>query len=92
MGNRQFRWRFHPVKAKVTVIPLETSVPQLQIEWGWVDWCEPDGPGNDPCIVTPAFVALAIQHALNQGWNPEVNQPPIQLWYDGKSFIDKPKG
>jgi hypothetical protein len=83
VDGMRFRWRFDE---RLVVVPEGRSSPQLRVEWGWVDWLEPDGPGPEPQVVTPRFVADAIRSALAQGWDPDQNGPPLLLAYEGGSF------
>jgi hypothetical protein len=82
--DRQFRWRFDE---RLVVIPANRSGPQLCVDWGWRDWLEPDGPGPEPHVVTPRFVAEAIRFALAQGWQPEANGVPLQLGFKNGRFL-----
>jgi hypothetical protein len=79
----QFRWRFD---GALVVVPMGRSGPQLRVDWGWQDWLEPDGPGPEPSIVTPRFVAEAIRFALDHGWQPNVSGPPMVLGFERSSF------
>ena len=78
-----FRWRFDE---RLVVIPGDRSGPQLYVEWGWRDSCEPEGPGAEPWVVTPAFVADAIREGLRLGWAPAERGVPVRLWFDGTRF------
>jgi len=77
------RWRFNHV---LVVIPGERSNPQLYVEWNWHDWLEPDGPGSEPMIVTPRFVADAIRFAMAHGWPSVDCGQPLRLGYQSGSF------
>lgn len=81
-----YRWRFNPHNGKVVVIPIDRSGPQLNVSWGWQDWLEPEGPGPEPNTVTPAFVADAIQFALDNGWTGERLGTSIVLRYEEGHF------
>ena len=69
------------------VIPEGRSGPQLHVEWGWHDWLEPEGPGNEPMVVTPLFVAEAISFALLQGWQPTLTGTRFSISYSGGHFL-----
>jgi hypothetical protein len=73
-----FGWRFD---GRLVIIPAERSGPPLYVEWGWQDWLEPEGVGNEPVIVTPSFVASAIQFALGHGWGSQGGKSPVELGY-----------
>jgi hypothetical protein len=81
--GRRYRWRFDE---RLVVIPEGRSGLQLRVEWSWVDWLEPDGPGPEPRVVTPRFVAAAIRFALGYGWDPDRNGPPLLLSYESDNF------
>lgn len=81
--GRRFRWRFDE---RLVVVPRDRSGPALFVEWGWRDGLEPEGPGPEPRIVTPRFVAAAIAFALANGWPPERAGAPLRLEYDGRDF------
>jgi hypothetical protein len=81
--GRRFRWRFDE---RLVVVPIDRSGPALFVEWGWHDWLEPDGPGPEPRVVTPRFVAEAIAFALAHGWQPEENGASLLLDYDRNGF------
>jgi hypothetical protein len=83
VNGQSFRWRFDE---QLVVIPAARSSPQLVVAWGWEDWLEPDGGnGPEPRIVTPRFVAAAIQFALQNGWNPAATVN-LQLYYEKGTF------
>src|SRR5262245_45014398 len=65
VDGQPFRWRSNDV---LVVIPGDRSGPQLYVDWGWRDWLESDGPGAEPHVVTPRFVAAAVQFAAARGW------------------------
>jgi len=83
VGNVQFRWRFDE---RLVVIPKSQSSLPLDVDWGWQDWLEPEGPGPAPQIVTPQFVAQAIDFALANGWQPQLHGPPIRLAFHENQF------
>lgn len=83
VDGHRLRWRFD---GHLVVIPEGRSGPTLRVDWGWRDWLEPDGPGEEPRIVTPAFVAQAARFALAHGWNPAENGPPLKLDYGPAGF------
>ncbi len=83
-----YRWRFDDV---LVVIPGDRSGPQLYVDWGWRDWLEPDGPGAEPLVVTPRFVAAAIRFAVAHGWPPGAGGRPLRLGFQGSSFTLAPK-
>ena len=76
--GRRFRWRFD---RDLVVIPEGRSGPALRVDWGWRDWLEPGeaGPGPEPRVVTPRFVAEAIGFALSLGWPPSSDGGPLAL-------------
>src|SRR4051794_30928881 len=81
-GHR-FRWRFD---GRLVVVPEVRSGPQLLVDWGWRDWWEPGGPGPEPRVVPPRFVAEAIGFALSRGWRPTVSGPPLLLFFREGDF------
>jgi hypothetical protein len=86
--GRRFRWRFDE---RLVIVPEGRSGPVVFVEWGWHDWLEPEGPGPEPRIVTPRFVAEAIAFALANGWQPEgdgdtllkYNRSGFRVWRKG---------
>ncbi len=87
--GRRFRWRFD---GRLVVIPDDRSAPQLQVDWGWRDWLGADGPGPEPRMVTPRFVAEAISVALSQGWQPSAGGSPLSLNYRDGRFAAAGRG
>lgn len=83
VDGQPFRWRFDSV---LVVIPARRSGPQLYVDWGWRDWLEPGGSGQEPSVVTPRFVAAAIRFALAQGWQPTVSGSPWRIGFERDSF------
>ena len=83
VGRHRLRWRFDDV---LVVVPAKQSGPRLCVDWGWVDWLEPDGPGAEPLVITPKFVAAAVQAALLHGWDPDANGPPLRLIFKDGNF------
>jgi hypothetical protein len=83
VDDTRFRWRFDE---RLVVIPADRSGPQLYVEWGWQDWLESEGPGPEPLVVTPRFVANAIRFAVAHGWQPTAGGGPLRLQYQGGSF------
>lgn len=83
VDGQSFRWRFNDV---LVVIPGDRSGPQLYVDWGWRDWLEPDGPGSEPHVVTPRFVAGAVRAAVAMGWPSDVPGPPLRLGFQGGRF------
>ena len=81
-----FCWRFD---GRLVIIPAGQSGQPLYVKWGWQDWLEPEGPGNEPLIVTPRFVASAIRFALGHGWRSQGNKSPVELGYRKGSFLQK---
>jgi hypothetical protein len=78
-----YRWRFD---GRLVVIPAAHSGPPLYVAWGWRDWLEPEGLGNEPMIVTPRFVASVIRFALGYGWGSQSSKSAVQLAYKDGSF------
>ncbi|HEV3385674.1 MAG TPA: hypothetical protein VG097_12735 [Gemmata sp.] len=78
-----YRWRFDDV---LVVIPGDRSGPQLYVDWGWRDWLEPDGPGAEPHVITPRFVAEAVRYAAAMGWPSAGGGRPLRLGFQGGSF------
>ena len=88
--GRVFRWRFED---RLVIIPDGESGPPLYVRWGWRDWVESVGPGNEPLIVTPRFVAAAIRFGLEHGWGPDRDKSPVELGFSGDTFQQlRPKG
>ena len=83
VDGQPFRWRFDDV---LVVIPGDRSGPQLYVEWGWRDWLEPDGPGAEPLVVTPRFVAEAVRFAAAHGWPSATGGRPLRLGFQAGSF------
>ena len=89
-----YRWRFDDV---LVVVPGDRSSPQLYVDWGWGDWLEPDGPGAEPLVVSPRFVAEAVRFAVARGWPSATGGRPLRLGLQGGSFtlaaaIAEPRG
>lgn len=78
-----YRWRFDDV---LVVVPGDRSSPPLYVEWGWRDWLEPDGPGAEPRVVTPRFVAAAVRFGIANGWPSTAGGPPLRLEFQGGCF------
>src|SRR5687768_4078103 len=75
VAGRRFRWRF---EGHIVVAPDGLSGRQvLDVDFGWSDpWIHMNDrtdhpPAASPRIVTPAFVAAAIEFALGNGWKTE---------------------
>ena len=83
VDGQPFRWRFDDV---LVVIPGQRSGPQLYVDWGWRDWMEPEGPGAEPLVVTPRFVAEAVRFAVAHGWPSVTVGRPLRLGFQGGSF------
>ena len=83
VDGQPFRWRFDDV---LVVIPGDRSGPQLYVDWGWRDWLEPDGPGAEPLVVTPQFVAGAVRFAAALGWPSGTDGCPLRLGFQAGSF------
>jgi hypothetical protein len=81
-----YRWRFDDV---LVVVPGDRSGPQRYVDWGWRDWLEPDGPGPEPQVVTPRFVAEAVRFAVARGWPSPTGGRPLRLEFrDGHFTAD----
>jgi hypothetical protein len=78
-----YRWRFDDV---LVVIPGDRSGPQLYVDWGWRDWLEPGGPGAEPLVVTPRFVAEAVRAAVAHGWPSAAGGRPLRLAFQAGRF------
>jgi hypothetical protein len=88
IDGQPFGWRFDEV---LVVIPGNRSGPPLYVDWGWRDWLEPDGPGAEPRIVTPRFVAEAVRFATAFNWPSAGNGPPLRLGFrDGRFLVVAP--
>ena len=83
VDGQPFRWRFDDV---LVVIPGDRSAPQLYVDWGWRDWLEADGPGAEPLVVTPRFVAEAVRFAVAHGWPSATDGSPLRLGFQAGSF------
>jgi hypothetical protein len=83
VDGMSYRWGFDDV---LLVIPGDRSGPQLYVDWGWRDWLDPDGPGAEPLVVTPRFVAEAVRFAVAQGWPLDTAGRPFRLRFQGGSF------
>lgn len=83
VDGQPFRWRFDDV---LVVIPGDRSGPQLYVDWGWRDWLEPGGPGAEPLLVGPRFVAEAVRFAVAQGWPSATGGSPLRLGFEAGSF------
>src|SRR5436189_5184422 len=82
VDGQPYRWRFDDV---LVVIPGDRSGPQMYVDWGWRDHLEADGPGAEPQVVTPKFVAEAVRFAVAHGWPSANGAGPIRLGYqDGR--------
>ena len=80
-----YRWRFDGV---LVIIPGDRSGPPLYVGWGWRDWLEPDGPGCEPQVVTPGFVAAAIRFAVGRGWPSAADGRPVRVGFRDGRFTD----
>jgi len=83
VDGQPFRWRFDDV---LVVIPVDRSGPQLYVDWGWRDHLEADGPGAEPQVVTPKFVAEADRFAVAHGWPSAKGAGPLRLGFQAGSF------
>jgi hypothetical protein len=83
VDGRLLRWRFNDV---LVVIPGELSGPQLYVDWGWRDWLDKDGPGAEPHVVTPRFVAEAVRFAATRGWPSAADGRPLRLGFRNGRF------
>ena len=94
VDDQSFQWRFNSGKMQgvleiVAADPSHSQGQRLMIDWGWVDWFEPDYKTVEsfaPHIVTPQFVQLAIQRALSLGWHPFSPGADLMLTYNGNDF------
>jgi hypothetical protein len=84
VGGVRFRWRFD---GRLVVTPAGRSGPPLYVEWGWRDWLEPEGPGAEPVVVTPRFVAAAVRFATTLGWPSPSGGPPVRLTFQNGTFL-----
>ena len=89
VDGQPFRWRFDDV---LVVIPGDRSGPQLYVDWGWRDWLEPDGPGDEPLVVTPRFVAEAVRFAAAHGWPATAGGSQLRVGFKGDRFTLTTKG
>lgn len=76
VGNYRYMWRF---SGHILVVPAGLSGRQvLEIDFGWFDgWLYASNaadrpPEFSPKVVTPSFVALAIDFALRNGWSTDL--------------------
>src|SRR5690242_7744697 len=83
VDGQPFLWRFDDV---LVVIPGDRSSPQLYVDWGGRDWLELDGPGNEPLVVTPRFVAEAVRFSMAHGWPTASSGRPLRLGFQGGGF------
>jgi hypothetical protein len=83
VDGQPFRWRFDDV---LVVIPGGRGGPQLYVDWGWRDWLGPDGPGAEPLVVTPRFVAEAVRFAAAHGWPSPTGGSPLRLGFQAGRF------
>lgn len=78
-----YRWR---CDEGLVVIPVDRSGPQLYVDWRWRDWLEPEGPGAEPRVVTPRFVAQAVRFAVTHGWPSAEGGQPLRVGFSGGTF------
>jgi hypothetical protein len=83
VDGQPFRWRFDDV---LVVIPGDRSRPQMYVDWGWRDHLEAEGPGAEPQVVTPRFVAEAIRFAVAHGWPSVTSGHPLRLGFQADGF------
>jgi hypothetical protein len=83
VDGQSFRWRFDDV---LVVIPGDRSGPQMYVDWGWRDHLEADGPGAEPQVVTPRFVAEAVRFAVAHGWPSATSAGSLRLGFQAGSF------
>ena len=81
--GQPFRCRFDD---ELIVILGHFSSPQMYVDWGGRDWLEPEGPGPEPLVVTPRFVAAAVRFALAHGWRPSAEGRSLRLGFQDGSF------
>lgn len=83
VDGARYRWRFD---GRLVVVPGDRSGPPLYVDWGWRDWLEADGPGADPQVVTPGFVAAAVRFAATLGWPAPAGGPPVRVEFQADTF------
>lgn len=94
VDQHSYQWRFNYGRSDglLEILADDHSSARgqrLTVEWGWVDWFEPEyqsAPPFDPHIVTPRFVQMAIQFAVNAGWQPRAAGADFALTYKGNEF------
>ena len=92
VDDSPFQWCFDGVLTVYADSNTSRRGQKLIIDWGWVDWCEPEYQNTrpfDPHVVTPAFVRSAIQYALTAGWIPAVAGQPFVIAYADGEFAPR---
>jgi len=89
VDNTPYQWRFDGVLTVYSDSNSSNRGQKLIVDWGWVDWCEPEyrnAAAFDPHVVTPAFVRSAIQYALSIGWHPATLGQPFLITHAQGEF------
>ena len=96
VADRSFKWRFSD---RVVVVPEGLSGRQvLEVDFGWFDtWLHVKDPARapppfSPKVASPAFVASAIEFALQNGWNTDVRGGRFKLKYSAEKGFQGPLG
>ncbi|MCA5005218.1 hypothetical protein [Sphingobacterium bovistauri] len=87
--DKVYKWQFNSI---IQICPEGLYNNKLEIDFGYYDsWLYVNDKENEPedyepKIVTPDFVRLGIETALQMGWNPNAKQGNFQLKYRNQQF------
>ena len=89
----QYRWRFSPGESESNLViygPVsgKSALSVTLAEWRdpWLAFPEP--VDNQPKVLAPEFIRLAIEFGLTSGWNPEERGGATNLrWQNGQFTV-----
>lgn len=87
--EKTYKWRFNEI---IQICPEGLYNNKLSIDFGYFDsWLYMNDRDNkpeayEPKTVTPAFVKMCIETALQMGWNSNAKQGNFQLKYRNQQF------
>lgn len=94
VGNKEYYWNFntnYPTKTiRISIGEINNQNKRLLIDAYYVDtWLtigDKERRRNEIEIVTPGFIRQAIDFAISNGWNLDVNKK-LYCIYENKEFV-----